>query len=219
MPFRDVLESVAHDDALSVSNLSTNDTEFFEGSEADLYNVTIPETFVQSRFWPYSPDTTTNRQYSAYEFLPGTMADLRATARRCFSTQNQLLSLKEQGVQAYAPDPYDNDLSFVGGGFTQQPHSASYTSRCATAIKGFAEPSITLERPQESSLQSVDAVIERLAVNQQADVVVLDALDLAAAQVGPLGPGTCGFLPPFSTVSDQCDLLYRIWKAPTGNIR
>ena len=64
-------------------------------------------------------------------------------------------------------------------------HRATYTTSAGPPI----EPSVTLYCPIEGGTYVIDAAVLELARRTDADVLVLDALDLLAGEWGPFGKG------------------------------
>jgi len=64
-------------------------------------------------------------------------------------------------------------------------HHATYTTSAGPPV----EPSVTLYCPIEGGTYIIDAAVLELARRTDADVLVLDALDLLAGEWGPFGKG------------------------------
>jgi hypothetical protein len=64
-------------------------------------------------------------------------------------------------------------------------HRATYASSAGPPV----EPSVTLYCPIEGGTYVIDAAVQELARRLDADVLVLDALDLLAGEWGPFGKG------------------------------
>lgn len=64
-------------------------------------------------------------------------------------------------------------------------HRATYPSSAGAPI----EPSVTLYCPIEGGTYVIDATVQELARRTDADVLILDALDILAGEWGPFGKG------------------------------
>lgn len=64
-------------------------------------------------------------------------------------------------------------------------HRATYASSAGPPV----EPTVTLYSPIEGGTYVIDAAVQELARRVDADVLVLDALDLLAGEWGPFGKG------------------------------
>ena len=70
--------------------------------------------------------------------------------------------------------------------------SLSYAFRCGR-LDPQSQKAIYLSSPHQGGHSVVDAVVKHLAVREQADVLVIDALELAAGRLGLLADGVLSF--------------------------
>jgi hypothetical protein len=79
--------------------------------------------------------------------------------------------------------------SFPDGVVSEVLGAASYAFSTASQLSG-VEPSICLFTPYEGCHDIIDSIIKSTANQLNADVIVLDALELALGEFGALGKGT-----------------------------
>jgi hypothetical protein len=139
------------------------------------FNITIPPDFIDKFVWPPSKDIAADGAAEpkddlssdhpalpqSYTFSDGIVSGVLGAAICAFSPASQLGGME---LSEFRSLNHDEDLP--------------------------EEPSICLFTPYEGCHEIIDSMIQSVANQLNADVVVLDALELALGEFGVLGTGT-----------------------------
>jgi hypothetical protein len=162
-----------HVDSLTTSSCDPNPPDILpmhEQSDAEPA-VTLPCSFAENFLWYHTDNSAMMVDKSgsarpspshAHTFHSGILSEVQAAASYAFS--------------------YPAQMGHVG----DVPFTRGEAKPLTMAPR---EPSITLYCPYEGCHDVIDRMVATIARQQKADVVVLDALELALGEFGSIGPG------------------------------
>jgi len=151
--------------------------------------VTIPAEFIAKHLWsPFSspfdpsPPALTTHLKGRINFPPAVLAQARAALSNALFPSSQLYSVPSQPAPTPVPQPASGSDSNKGDWGYEEPQSPHVPN-----LERPCEPVVTLLCPFDHTAGVIDGLVHTVALSEQAEVLVLDALMFA--QSNDLGPG------------------------------